>query len=221
MTGEIGIDLFSVNPVETTAAGSLVTIAMHVRDTADVGATGLSFVTEVNPNGHRAFQTMVEDAQGSLVLHIPMPLTGLAPAAPDVAMAHDEQLSVVNEQWAPSNGPKAVVDQVFGQMPDVSNPRPLPVSQFPLMDQIFVGLEEQFLWENTLAEFPTASWPLPPAGFSDEGLAQQGLAYHDCVSADLVACLGRVGRVARYSRHGESLDNLPVGQDESDVWTML
>ncbi len=69
MTGEIGIDLFSVNPVETTAAGSLVTIAMHVHNAADVGATGLSFVTEVNPNGHRAFQTMVEDAQDSGVAH--------------------------------------------------------------------------------------------------------------------------------------------------------
>jgi hypothetical protein len=69
-TGEIGIDIFSTVPIQTTVGGSLVTIAMHVRDTAPVGATDLMLVNQVNPSGHRLFTTMVADNQGAFVLQM-------------------------------------------------------------------------------------------------------------------------------------------------------
>jgi hypothetical protein len=68
-TGEIGIDLFSVTPIQTTAGGSLVTITLHVRDTAPAGSTGLSIVSQVNPTGHRVYSTEAADTQGAFVLH--------------------------------------------------------------------------------------------------------------------------------------------------------
>ena len=89
VTGEIGIDLYSLTPIQTTAAGSLVTIAMHVRDEAVVGSTGLSIVTEVDPNGERTFRTTLADAQGALVVHMPLPSTWSRTwPAPVVATAH-------------------------------------------------------------------------------------------------------------------------------------
>src|SRR5262249_51155694 len=64
-TGQIGVDLFSNTPIQTTDAGSLVTITLHVRDTAPAGTTALSLVPRVNPTGQRAFETEVADAQGA------------------------------------------------------------------------------------------------------------------------------------------------------------
>jgi hypothetical protein len=68
-TGEIGIDLFSATPISTRAGGSLVTVTLHVRDTAPPGTTVLNLVPEVNPNGQRMFRTAAADAQGTFVLH--------------------------------------------------------------------------------------------------------------------------------------------------------
>ncbi len=68
-TGEIGIELFSNTPIATTAAGSLVTIALHVRDTAPTGPAFVELVDQVNPTGSRSFRTQAEDVQGAFVLH--------------------------------------------------------------------------------------------------------------------------------------------------------
>ncbi len=67
-TGEIGIDLFSLTPIQTTGGGSLVTISLKVRDTAAAGSTGLSLVSQVNPTGGRVYTTEAADPQGGLVL---------------------------------------------------------------------------------------------------------------------------------------------------------
>ena len=68
-TGDIGIDLFSSVPIQTSVGGSLVTIALQVRDTATPGPAGIEFLTQVNPTGQREFKTTVSDAQGALVVH--------------------------------------------------------------------------------------------------------------------------------------------------------
>jgi len=81
-TGEIGIDVFSNTPIQTTDGGSLVTITMHVRDTAPAGATGLTLVNQVNPNGQRVFTTTVADNQGAFILHPAETATGVQPGTP-------------------------------------------------------------------------------------------------------------------------------------------
>ena len=53
-TGEIGIDLFSSTPIQTTAGGSLVTIAVHVRDMRrSLARRTLTLVNQVDPTGQR------------------------------------------------------------------------------------------------------------------------------------------------------------------------
>ncbi len=74
-TGEIGIDLFGA-PIQTTAAGSLVTIALQAvggRPWAAgsyAGASPISLVNQVELTGQREFKTLVADSQGAFVLHI-------------------------------------------------------------------------------------------------------------------------------------------------------
>ena len=62
-TGEIGITLFSTTPIQSTAAGSLVTITLPVQTLAEVGQAALTLVDEVNPTGLRSYQTGLADAQ--------------------------------------------------------------------------------------------------------------------------------------------------------------
>jgi len=70
-TGDIGIDVYSTTgtPIQSTSGGSLVTIALHVRDTAPRGSTGLSFLTQSNPTGSRVYTTIVGDVRGAYVIH--------------------------------------------------------------------------------------------------------------------------------------------------------
>ncbi len=83
-TGEIGIDLWSTTPIQTTAGGSLVTITLHVRDTAPRGQAELTLVNQVDPAGQRLFTTTVADAQGAFVLHPAMTAYGLEPGTPAI-----------------------------------------------------------------------------------------------------------------------------------------
>jgi len=75
--GLIGVELFSTTPIQSTAGGSLVTIAMHLRGepgSSDPGAdlaTALTLVPYVDPaGGPRVYQTSVADTQGEFVLHM-------------------------------------------------------------------------------------------------------------------------------------------------------
>ncbi len=75
-TGEIGIDIFSTSPIQTTAGGSLVTITVGsgqwaVGSSAEsaVGLSPIWLVNQVDPTGHRVFTTTVADSQGAFVLH--------------------------------------------------------------------------------------------------------------------------------------------------------
>ncbi len=68
-TGQIGVDIYSADPIQTTGGGSLVTVTLHVRDDLSAPAVALSLAGQVNPTGQRTFTTMVADGQGPLVLH--------------------------------------------------------------------------------------------------------------------------------------------------------
>jgi hypothetical protein len=81
-TGEIGIDLFGGDAIQTTAGGSLVTIKLHVRDTSPLGVTGIELVTQVNPTADRVFQTLISDSKGALTLHQSATSFGLEPGEP-------------------------------------------------------------------------------------------------------------------------------------------
>ena len=79
-TGELGIDLYSMTPIQSKDSGSLVTITFHVKDTAAAGSTGVSLVNEVNPqNSAFVYQTFVGDAQGAFVLHPAITAAGTLP----------------------------------------------------------------------------------------------------------------------------------------------
>jgi hypothetical protein len=82
-TGQIGVWIYSNTAIETTLGGSLVTIALHVRDNAPAGATGVSIVPWVNPtDGVRSYQTSVGDAQSSFLLHPATTPMGSEPGTP-------------------------------------------------------------------------------------------------------------------------------------------
>jgi len=75
-TGLIGVELYSNTPIQSSAGGSLVTIAMHLRGEPGSSGpgpaltTGLTLVPDVDPaGGVRVYQTSVSDAQGEFVLH--------------------------------------------------------------------------------------------------------------------------------------------------------
>jgi len=80
--GLIGVELYSNTPIHTTAGGSLVTIAMQVRETAPVGTTGLKLVPYVDPaGGAGVYQTSLLGAEGEFVLHPAQTPAGLEPGA--------------------------------------------------------------------------------------------------------------------------------------------
>ncbi len=86
-SGEIGIDLWSATPIQTTASGSLVTITVGSGQWAEdavgsgqwaVGSnagggvipSSISLVNQVDPTGQRLFTTTVADAQGAFALEL-------------------------------------------------------------------------------------------------------------------------------------------------------
>ena len=121
--GEIGIDLWSTSPIQTTAGGSLVTIAMHVLGTAPVGSTDLTLVNQVNPTGQRVFTTTVADNQGAFVLHQVVTGNGIEPGTPGIKTVASEQSIASTTQPQSSNlqstrsvSEEPVLDQVLSQM---------------------------------------------------------------------------------------------------------
>jgi hypothetical protein len=133
-TGEIGIDLFSSTPIQTADSGSLVTIALHVRDNAPAGPVGLELVNQVNPAGFRAFTTTVADALGAFVIH-------MAPeSAQDVMVSGDQTAAPALPNMAtaastavrpPSTAVQATsLDEVFGAFQESTFHQPAPLLEF-------------------------------------------------------------------------------------------
>ncbi len=83
-TGDIGIDLFSSVPIQSTAGGSLVKIivgsgqwAVGSEEGSGVSLTPIALVTDVDPTGSREFRTTLSDGQGALVTDISQASTKL------------------------------------------------------------------------------------------------------------------------------------------------
>jgi hypothetical protein len=140
-TGLIGVEIYSNTPIQSLSGGSLVTISMHVRETAPAGTTGLSLVPYVDPTGGlRVYQTQVADAEGLFVLHPAVTASGVEPGSPGLVtienpvVAQDGPIvvtggAVTNVASVTVSGavegtataaanvlPAALVEQVFGNL---------------------------------------------------------------------------------------------------------
>jgi N-acetylneuraminic acid mutarotase len=80
VTGQIGITLYSLTPITSNQAGSLVTIAFHASPGA-VDARSIQLVGSVDPNGQGSYVTSVADTNGAMILAI-APGGGPSPAPP-------------------------------------------------------------------------------------------------------------------------------------------
>ena len=67
-TGQIGIQLYSMTPITSAEAGSLVTINFHVLPGATQSQTSVHLVGSVNPNGSGMVHTALDDSQGGFIL---------------------------------------------------------------------------------------------------------------------------------------------------------
>jgi hypothetical protein len=76
--GQIGVTIWSVTPITSSTAGSLVTIVFHRSDLAATGTTTIDLVPSVDPDGSGMIYTQVADAQGPLTL-TPAPTDGYDP----------------------------------------------------------------------------------------------------------------------------------------------
>jgi hypothetical protein len=172
-TGEIGIDLFSSTPILTAAAGSLVTISMHV----DAGAgslaslTPLTVVSQVNPTGTRAYRLEVADAQGALVLHVS---GGQQLVENRQASVADASLQKESPSWnTPLDiGSTAVAHEMTGNRLPV--PWALPGAQY--LEPIFAELSGQDSMPDNAAWVPPG--PILNADF--EELPQASVAHLIC-----------------------------------------
>src|SRR5277367_571678 len=98
-TGQIGIDLYSTTPITNPAGGSLVVIALQVRDNAPAGATALTLVPSVDPSGgQRVFQTGLTGPEGAFILHQSVTAAGVEPGEPGQVTIAALQWEIAGEQ---------------------------------------------------------------------------------------------------------------------------
>jgi hypothetical protein len=124
-TGLVGIEISSATPIQSSAGGSLVTIAMHVRSDLPANApdvtdgSPLTILSIADPlSGLRAFQTQVSDSQGAFVLHVAD--GGKSPTAVGDARGLNLQgVSQTISSTVPDNAyvpPSAAMDEVLGNL---------------------------------------------------------------------------------------------------------
>jgi hypothetical protein len=117
----IGLELFSNVPIQSTAGGSLVTVALQVREqspdlvthfSAAAQDSPLTLVNYVDPSGGlRVFQTQVSDGRGAFVLDV----QSSRRAAADGAASLGASIAVAKES-AP-----AVFDQTAGSAQQIAD----------------------------------------------------------------------------------------------------
>jgi hypothetical protein len=219
-TGEIGIDLFSNTPIATTAGGSLVTIALHVRPDAASGSTGLMLVNAVNPTGQRAYQTTVSDVQGPFILHPAETALGTMPGTPgSVTVAADSSSFAVGQFMTRSEifEPLAATGRLDSTaVSATSSASALPLS---LMEQVFGGLAPLSLaQQNTLGEpgaiLNSSGGEQAETIGKEQSLLATCIAQQDWVSDEMVASLGQSTKAGNRSPFGE--DDI-VGQEGDDL----
>jgi hypothetical protein len=141
-TGLIGVELVSTIPIATTAGGSLVTIAMQVREGALTGTSEFTEVSSLTPHpsplslqpyvdptgGLRVFQTQVSDGHGAFVLQVENGVVDGGGWTVDGGKGTNgvSQANVVQAVNAPSASPSAsllplvAVEQVLGSLEHAS-----------------------------------------------------------------------------------------------------
>ena len=67
-TGEIGVTIYGLTPIDSTNAGSLVTVTLHEKSSATPAETPIALVASVDLNG-RPFTTRVDDVNGPFTLN--------------------------------------------------------------------------------------------------------------------------------------------------------
>ena len=77
-TGQIGVTIWSPAPIDSSVAGSLVTIEFHQSGLAAAGTTTIDLVGSVDPDGLGVIRTQVDDDQGPYTL-TPAPAAGYNP----------------------------------------------------------------------------------------------------------------------------------------------
>jgi hypothetical protein len=70
-TGQIGIQLYSLTPIDSNQAGSLVNIAFNLLPGARASSNSVQLVNAANPNG-QWFRTGLDDTQGPMILSLEM-----------------------------------------------------------------------------------------------------------------------------------------------------
>jgi len=99
-TGQIGIELYSLTPITSAQAGSLVNITFHVVPGAQASATGVRLVDSVTPNG-RSFGTVLADSRAAMILSPGVNssdvLTGLTPQVVTQVMTSSEIPAVTGQ----------------------------------------------------------------------------------------------------------------------------
>jgi hypothetical protein len=227
-TGQIGVELYSLTPIQTTAGGSLVTISLHVRDQAPAGVSDVSLVSHVSAAG-QVYQTEVADGQGTFVLHPAATATGIEPGLPG-------ELTVLNP--SPASIPASLNFSV--SLPDVapvvastSEAQPALANvasaasavQLAVIEQLFGNPEQTAL----VMHDGTFSQPGPllsgdsgdrtvTGGIRDLALVQgPALAgSRDWVSDDVLAYLGQTMPQGMVAAVPALLDGSALGLDDSD-----
>ena len=213
-TGQIGIDLFSTTPMQTTAGGTLVTIALHVRENAPAGSTGINLVPSVNPTGSRSFVTTVSDAQGGMVLHTAETALGIMPGAPgSVTVATDPfvvgQFIARSQTEASEQLAVSIKDDTVSILPTVHSALTTALAQvFGEMAAVVMPQESELAQPRAILNSG-----LENSGASDQTTFQQmAVVQHDWAPAGLEAYLG--GEAANSSRSSpidDLLDGIAAG----------
>jgi len=195
-TGDIGIDLYSATgtPIQNTAGGSLVTIALHVRDIVPTGSTGLSFVTQTNPTGSRVYTTTVGDVRGAYVIHTVDggQWTVSGGETPSIA---EQPTFLVGTVPPAREKALVVVEPTFETQPEKDDDVPKRNADPELADQVLAYLEQAVMQENALGQpgavFISEPNDQMPTGVRDEALqvAPGARAQQDWVADDYVAYL--------------------------------
>jgi hypothetical protein len=179
--GLIGIEFDSNAPIQSSAGGSLVTIAMHVRDAVSAGTAVLTIVPCVDPaGGPRLYQTSLQSAEGELMLNPAETGTGAAPGAPGIVTIAPQALVVSSLVTAgQSEGAKNALNSFDSQFPAVPG-KLLATSSLPLavLEETTLSVEGNTESGNAIRDLAfvqeaagldqTAEW-LPQDGLADRG----------------------------------------------------
>jgi hypothetical protein len=96
VTGQIGITLYSLMPIASNLAGSLVMIDFHAQPGVAVETSLIQLAASVDPSGHGSYVTNVGDSNGAMILGLlPTNVANLAIDATVVMLASQVSVTTV------------------------------------------------------------------------------------------------------------------------------